>query len=61
MLNRVPTLCDPMDCSPPGSSVREDFPDKNPRVGCHFLYQGVFSTQGLKLNLPAIGRQILCH
>ena len=46
-----PTLCDPMDCSPPGSSVHEDFPDKNPRVGCHFLFQGVFSTQELKLHL----------
>ena len=24
-----PTLCDPMDCSPPGSSVRGDSPGKN--------------------------------
>ena len=28
------TLCDPMDCSPPGSSVHENFPDKNTGVGC---------------------------
>ena len=28
-----PTLCNPMDCSPPGSS-------------CHFLLQGIFLTQG---------------
>ena len=24
-----PTLCDPVDCSPPGSSVPGDSPDKN--------------------------------
>ena len=33
-------LCDPMDCSPPGSSVRGDSPDKNTEVGCHALLQG---------------------
>ena len=30
-----PTLCDPMDCSPPGSSVHGDSPGKNTGVGCH--------------------------
>ena len=33
-------LYDPMDCSPPGSSVHGIF-----RVGCHFLLQGIFPTQ----------------
>ena len=33
------TLCDPMDCSPPGSSVRGDSPGKNTGMGCHFLLQ----------------------
>ena len=33
------TLCDPRDCSPPGSSVHGDSPGKNTRVGCHFLLQ----------------------
>ena len=28
-----PTLCDPRDCSPPGSSVCEDSPGKNIGVG----------------------------
>ena len=28
-----PTLCDPLDCSPPDSSLR-DFPGKNTGVGC---------------------------
>ena len=31
------TLGDPMDCSPPGSSVHGDSPGKNTRVDCHFL------------------------
>ena len=40
------TLCGPMDCSPPGSSVHGDSPSKNTGVGCHSLLQGTFSTQG---------------
>ena len=28
-----------------------DFPGKNTGVGCHFLVQGIFSTQGLNLHL----------
>ena len=42
-----PTLCDPMDCSLPGSSVHGDSPGKNTGVGCHFLLQAIFPTQGL--------------
>ena len=38
------TLCDPMDCSLPGSSVLRDFPGKNTGVDCHFLLQGIFPT-----------------
>ena len=44
------TLCDPMDCSPPGSSVHEIL-GKNTGVGCHSLLQGIFPTQGLNLGL----------
>ena len=33
--------CNPLDCSPPGSSVHEDSPGKNTGVGCHALLQGV--------------------
>ena len=40
-----PTLCDPMDCSPPGSSVYGDSPGRNTAVGCHALLQGIFPTQ----------------
>ena len=41
-----PTLSDPMDCSPPGSSGHGDSPSKNTGVGCHALLQGIFPTQG---------------
>ena len=40
-----PTLCNTMDCSPPGSSVHGDSPGKNTGVGCHFLLQRIISTQ----------------
>ena len=36
------TLCDPMDCSPPGSSVHRDSQGKNTGVGCHAFLQGIF-------------------
>ena len=35
------TIWDPMDCSPPGSSVRGDSPGKNTRVSGHVLNTGV--------------------
>ena len=34
-----PTLCDPIDCSPPGSSVHGIFPGKSTGVGDHCLLQ----------------------
>ena len=37
------TLCDPVDCSLPGSSVHGVSPGKNTRVGCHAFLQGIFS------------------
>ena len=37
-----PTLCDPMNCSSPDSSVHGDSPGKNTGVGCHALLQGSF-------------------
>ena len=45
------TLCDPMDYSPPGSSVHGDSPDKNTGVGCYSLLQRIFPTQGLSPGL----------
>ena len=102
------TLSDPMDCSPPGSSIHGtlqarvlewvaiafsnlfswtevkwsrsvvshslrphgleptrllgpwDFPGKSTGVGCHFLLQGIFPTQGSNPGLPR-WRQMLYH
>ena len=54
------TLCNPMDCSLPGSSNPWDFPGKSTGVGCHFLLQGIFPTQGLKPGLSHC-KQILYH
>ena len=34
------TLCDSMDCSPPGSSIHGNSPEKNTGVGCHALFRG---------------------
>ena len=44
------TLCNPVDCSLPGSSVHRDSPGKNTGVGCHALLQGIFQTQGSSLH-----------
>ena len=57
MLNRslCLTLCEPMDCSPPGDS-----PGKNTGVGCHALLQGFFPTQESNPGLSCC-KQILYH
>ena len=55
-----PTLCNSIDCSPPGSSVHGGSPGKNTGVGSHSLLQGIFPTQGLNPGLLH-GRQILYH
>ena len=47
-----PTFYDPLDHSPPGSSVQGDSPDKNTGVGGHPLLQGIFPTQELNPGLP---------
>ena len=44
-------LCDPMDCSLPGSSVHGDSSGKNTEVVCRFLLQGIFPTQELNPHL----------
>ena len=37
-----------------------DFPGKSTEVGCHFLLQRIFPTQGSNAGLPHC-RQMLCH
>ena len=54
------TFFDPMDCSPPGlwNPNPWNSPGRNTGVGCHFLLQGIFPTQGLNPGLQHC-RQIL--
>ena len=44
----------------PGSSIHGIFPGKNTGVGCHFLLQGIYLTQGSNLGLLHC-RQTLYH
>ena len=46
-----PTLCNPIDCSPPGSSVHGNSPRKNIGEGFHALLQGIYPSQGSKPGL----------
>ena len=58
------TLCDPMDCSLPDSSIRGILVlGKNTGVGRHYLLQGIFPTQRLNLCLLHLlhCRPILYH
>ena len=41
-----PTLCDPMDCRPPGSSVHGILQARIVECLAHFLPQGIFPNQG---------------
>ena len=56
-------LCEPMGSNLPDSSVHGILPGRNSGVGFHFLFQGIFSTQGSNLHLLwlYIDRQILFH
>ena len=54
-----PILCDPMDYSLPGSSCLWDFTGNNTGVGCHFLLQGIFPTQGSNPGLPHCRQMLL--
>ena len=51
-LQSCPTLCDPMDCSLPSSSVHRDSPDKNTGVACHALLQGDLPDPGFEPMSP---------
>ena len=52
------TLCNAMDCLPPGSSVHRNSPGKYTGVGCHAFLQGIFPTWGWNPGLLQC-RQIL--
>ena len=55
-----PTLCDPMDCSPPDPSLHGASSGKNTGVDCHAILQGIFPTQGSNPVIPHCG-WILYH
>ena len=60
VIQSCPTLFDPMDCSPPGSSAHGILQARITEVGCHSLLQGIFPTQGWNLSLLHC-RQILYY
>ena len=45
------TLSETMNCSFQSPLSTGDFPDKNTGVGCYFLLQGIFPSQGLNPHL----------
>ena len=48
------TLCDPMDCSPPGSSVHGYFPGKKTGMGLPCPPPGDLPNLGIELRSPAL-------
>ena len=59
LLSRALTVCDAMDCSPPGS-VPWNSLGQNIGVGCQAILQGIFLTQGSNPGLLHC-KQILYH
>ena len=57
VIQSCPTLCNPMDCSLPGSSVCGILQGNYTRVGCHSL--GDLPSPGTEYWSPAL-REILC-
>ena len=57
LLQSSPTLCNLMDCSPPGSSVCGIL--QNTGVGCCAVLQGIFPTQGLSPGVPHYRQKLL--
>ena len=51
-----PTLCDLLDCSPPGSSFHGDSSGKSSGVGCNALLQRIFPTEDLSQVFHIAGR-----
>ena len=48
------TLCDPIDCSPLGSSAHGTLSGKSTGVGCHFFLQGNLPDLGIKPLSPIL-------
>ena len=52
-LQSLASPSDPMDCSPPGSSVHGDSPGNNTGVGCHALLTGL-PNPGIEARCPTL-------
>ena len=55
-----PTLCDPMDCSLPGSSLHGILQARVLEWVAIFLLQGIFLTQGSKMNMYTRASLVVC-
>ena len=51
MLSCVQLFCDPLGPVAHQASLSMGFPRQDTEVGCHFLFQGIFPTQGLNSHL----------
>ena len=62
-LQSCPILCDPTDCSPPGSSVHADSPGKNAAVGSHPSSRDSSRSRHWThvSYISCVGRQVLYH
>ena len=54
IVQSCPTLCNHMDWSPPGSSVRGDSPGKITGLGCHSLPPGDLPNPEMEPRSPAL-------
>ena len=61
-LQSCPTLCEPIDGSPPGSPCPRDSPGRNTGVGCRFLLQcmKVKSEREVTQSCPTLSDPIDC-
>ena len=56
------TLCDPVGYIATQAPLSMGFSSKNTGVGCRFLFQGIFPTQGTCVSYTScIGRWVLYH
>ena len=55
LLQLRPTLCDPVDYSPSGSSVHRVLHEQNTGMGYRALLQGIFPVHAISLMSPALG------
>ena len=61
-LQSCPTLCDPIDGSPPGCPIPGASPGKNTGVGCHFLLQCIkVKVKSLSLVRPSVTPWTAAH